>query len=85
MTRRLASVSARKPYFAVAIWLIPAVIGGGLADNAGEGLNFGFVDFLKPATTTELTLGSGAESSRADKLLEEGFGDTISWTEFVIV
>ena len=85
MTKYLASVSARRPHLVVAIWLVLAVIGGGLADDAGLGLNFGFVDILKPATTTELTLGSGAESSRADKLLEERFGDTKPVHEIVIV
>ena len=85
MTKGLASISARRPYLVVAIWLILAIIGGGLADDAGLGLNIGFVDLLKPATTTELTLGSGAESSRADKLLEEGFGDVKPIHEIVIV
>ncbi len=85
MTKYLARISARRPYLVVAVWLILAVIGGGLADDAGLGLNFEFVDFLKPATTTELTLGSGAESSRADKLLEEGFGDTKPIHEIIII
>ena len=85
MTKYLARISARRPYLIVTLWLILAVIGGGLADDAGLGLNFGFVDLLKPATTTELTLGSGAESSRADMLLEEGFGDTKPIHEIVIV
>ena len=85
MTEYLARVSARKPYLVIAIWGILAIVGGILADDAGLGLNFGFTDALKPATTTELTLSGGAESSRADKLLEERFGDTKPVQEIIIV
>ena len=85
MTGYLAGISARRPLLVIAIWVVLAVVGGALADDAGLGLNFGFVDLLKPATTTELTLGSGAESSRADKLLEEGFGDVKPIHEIVII
>ena len=42
-------------------------------------------DFLKPATTTELKLTGGAESFRAQSLLEERGGQTIPLREIVIV
>jgi RND superfamily putative drug exporter len=85
LTEYLARVSARKPYLVIAIWGILAIVGGILADDAGLGLNFGFTDALKPATTTELTLSGRAESSRADKLLEERFGDSKPVQEIIIV
>ena len=85
MTEYLARFSARKPFLVIAVWGIITIVGGILADDAGLGLNFGFVDTLKPATTTELTLSGGAESSRADKLLEDGFGNAKPVHEIVIV
>ena len=85
MTGYLARISARKPYLVVTVGGVLAVIGGVFADDAGLGLDFGFVDTLGPATTTELKLGSGAESSRADRLLQERLGDTKPIHEIVVV
>ena len=85
MTEWLARVSARRAIAVIAIWGVLVIAGGILADDAGLGLNFGFVDVLDNATTTELTLGGGAESSRAEKLLEERLRGPKPNTEIVIV
>ena len=84
MTEWLARISARRAIAVIAIWGVLVVAGGILADDGGLGLNFGFVDVLDNATTTELTLGGGAESSQADALLEELRGPKPN-TEIVIV
>ena len=84
MTRFLARISARRAVAVVAIWGALAIAGGILADDAGLGLNFGFTDALDNATTTEMTLGAGAESSQAESLLEELRGPK-PVTEIVIV
>ena len=85
MTEWLARISARKAIAVIAVWGVLVIAGGILADDAGLGLNFGFVDVLDNATTTELTLGGGAESSRAEKLLEERLRGPKPNTEIVIV
>ena len=84
MTGFLARISARKAVAVVAIWGALAIAGGILADDAGLGLNFGFTDALDNATTTEMKLGGGAESSRAESLLEDLRGPK-PITEIVIV
>ena len=85
MTEWLARVSARRAIVVIAIWGVLVIAGGILADDAGLGLNFGFVDVLDNATTTELTLGGGAESSRAEELLETRLRGPKPNTEIVIV
>ena len=84
MTKFLARISARNAVAVVAIWGALAIAGGILADDAGLGLNFGFTDALDNATTTEMTLGAGAESSQAESLLEDLRGPK-PVTEIVIV
>ena len=84
MTKFLARISARNAVAVVAIWSALAIAGGILADDAGLGLNFGFTDALDNATTTEMTLGAGAESSQAESLLEDLRGPK-PVTEIVIV
>ena len=85
MTEWLARVSARRAIAVIAIWGVLVVAGGILADDGGLGLNFGFVDILDNATTTELTLGGGAESSRAESLLEDRLRGPKPNTEIVII
>ncbi len=84
MTKFLARISARNAIVVVAVWGALAIAGGILADDAGLGLNFGFTDALDNATTTEMKLGGGAESSKAESLLENLRGPK-PVTEIVIV
>ena len=85
MTDWLARVSARHAHAVLGLWLVIVIAAGIPADDAGLGLNFGFVDVLGKATTTETKLGGNAESARAERLLEEKGGRVAPLTEIVIV
>ena len=74
MTGYLARISARRPLVTLAIWLVVAVVAGGLSQA-----------WLDSATTTELKLGSGARSQQAADLLEDRLRGPEPITEIVIV
>lgn len=74
MTGYLARISARRPLVTLAIWLVVAVVAGGLSQA-----------LLDSATTTELKLGSGARSQQAADLLEDRLRGPEPITEIVIV
>ena len=74
MTGFLARVSARRPLVTIAIWLVVAVIAGGLGCS-----------LLDSATTTELRLTSGADSLRAADMLESRLRGPQPVTEIVVV
>ena len=74
MTGFLARVSARRPLVTIAIWLVVAVIAGGLDSS-----------LLDSATTTELRLTSGADSQRAADMLESRLRGPQPVTEIVVV
>ena len=74
MTGYLARISARRPLVTLAIWLVVAVVAGGLSQS-----------LLDSATTTELKLGSGARSQQAAELLEDRLRGPEPITEIVIV
>lgn len=74
MTGYLARISARRPLVTLAVWLIVAVVAGGLSQA-----------LLDSATTTELKLGSGARSQQAAELLEDRLRGPEPITEIVIV
>ena len=74
MTGYLARISARRPLVTLAIWLVVAVVAGGLSQA-----------WLDSATTTELKLGSGARSQQAADLLEDKLRGPEPITEIVIV
>ena len=61
------------------------LIAGALAVDGELGPGKQLADFLKPATTTELSLTGSAESARAESLLVERGGQTIPLREIVIV
>ena len=85
MTEWLARVSARKPFLVIGVWAVVAIIAGGLAVDSELGPGPELVDILDPATTTELKLGGGAESSRAERLLEDRLRGPTPVSEIVIV
>ncbi len=85
MTEWLARVSARKPFLVIGVWAVVAIIAGGLAVDSELGPGPQLVDILDPATTTELKLGGGAESSRAERLLEDRLRGPTPVSEIVIV
>ena len=74
MTGYLARISARRPLVTLAVWLVVAVVAGGLSQA-----------LLDSATTTELKLGSGARSQQAAELLEDRLRGPEPITEIVIV
>ena len=74
MTGFLARISARRPLVTIAIWLVVAVITGGLGSS-----------LLDSATTTELRLTSGADSQRAADMLESRLRGPQPVTEIVVV
>ena len=74
MTEWLARFSARKPLLTIALWLLVALIGGALSGS-----------LLDSATTTEFRMGSGAESERAARLLEDRLRGPEPIAETVIV
>ena len=74
MTGYLARISARRPLITLAVWLLVAIVAGGLSQA-----------FLDSATTTELKLGSGARSQQAAELLEDRLRGPEPITEIVIV
>ncbi|MDE2902476.1 MAG: MMPL family transporter [Chloroflexota bacterium] len=74
MTGYLARISARRPLVTMAIWLVIALVAGGLSQA-----------LLDSATTTELKLGSGARSQQAAQLLEDRLRGPEPITEIVIV
>ena len=84
-TEFLARVCARRPKTVLAVWAIVGIIAGGFAVDSELGPGPQLTDILKPATTTELKLSGGAESSRSERLLEEKGGRTTPLTEIVIV
>ena len=74
MTERLARISAHRPLVTIVVWIVIAVIGIGLS-----------AQLLSSALTTELKLGGGFESQRAEKLLEDRMRGPKPITEMVIV
>jgi len=74
VTGYLARISARRPLVTLAIWLVVALVAGGLSQA-----------LLDSATTTELKLGSGARSQQAAELLEDRLRGPEPITEIVIV
>ena len=85
MTGYLARISARRPRIVLTIWLLAALVSGAMAVDAEVGPGPELVDILGPATTTELKLSGGAESTRAERLLEERLRGPAPATEIVIV
>lgn len=74
MTRKLARLSARRPWLVVGVWALGVV------------LALGLVQVLLPsATTTELRLGNNYESEQAAALLEDRLRGPAPLTELVIV
>ena len=59
MTEYLARISARRPLLIILLWVLVAIVGGGLSAR-----------LLDSATTTELRLDSSAESEQAESRLE---------------
>ena len=59
MTEYLARISARRPLLTILLWVLVAIVGGGLSAR-----------LLDSATTTELRLGGSAESEQAESRLE---------------
>ena len=84
-TEYWARICARKPILVLAIWGLAVIVAGGFAVDSELGPGPQLTDFLKPATTTELKLSGGAESSRADRLLEERSDEGTPLREIVIV
>ena len=84
-TGHWARVCSRKPFLVLAIWGVLVLIAGALAVDGELGPGKQLADFLKPATTTELSLTGSAESARAESLLVERGGQTIPLREIVIV
>ena len=70
MTGFLARISARRPFAVIAIWIAAVVVAGFLAIDGEMAPGPAFTDVLDAATTSEFRLGDGAESVRADALLE---------------
>ncbi|MCE2464897.1 MAG: MMPL family transporter [Dehalococcoidia bacterium] len=85
MTEWLARASARRPHLVLVIWLVLGLIAGGLAVDGEMGPGPQLVDVLDRATTTELRLGGGAESRKAETLLEERLRGPRQLREVVIV
>ena len=85
MTGYLARISARRPRIVLTVWLLAALVSGAMAVDAEVGPGPELVDILGPATTTELKLSGGAESTRAERLLEERLRGPAPATEIVIV
>ena len=84
-TEYWARICSRKPYAVLAIWGVAVIVAGGFAVDSELGPGPQLTDFLKPATTTELKLSGGAESSRAERLLEERADQATPLREIVIV
>ncbi len=74
MAERLARISARRPLVTIALWVLAAFVGGALSTQ-----------LLDSATTTELRIGSGFESQRAEQLLEDRLRGPKPVAETVIV
>lgn len=85
MTEWLAKASARRPRLVLAIWLVIALIAGGLAVDGEMGPGPQLVDVLDRATTTELRLGGGAESQKAESLLADRLRGPRQLREVVII
>ena len=74
MTELLARVSARRPLVVLGVWLVLVVVAGLLSGR-----------LLESATTTELTLGGGAESEKASRRLEDRLRGPQPLIELVVV
>ena len=86
MTEFLARVSARRPLLIIAIWAAAGLIAGGFAVDAEMAPGpKPLTDILDKATTTEFRLSRGAESERADRLLEDRLRGPKPISEIVIV
>lgn len=85
MTEWPVRASARRPHLVLVIWLLLGLIAGGLAVDGEMGPGPQLVDVLDRATTTELRLGGGAESRKADMLLEARLRGPRHLREVVIV
>ena len=74
MTEYLARISARRPLLTILLWVLVAIVGGGLSAR-----------LLDSATTTELRLNSSAESEQAASRLESRLRGPRPIVETVIV
>jgi uncharacterized membrane protein YdfJ with MMPL/SSD domain/pSer/pThr/pTyr-binding forkhead associated (FHA) protein len=70
----LARASVRRPWIAVAVWMVAFLVGGGLT-AAG----------LKDSLTAERVLGGSPDSKRADTLLQDRLSGPRRLTELVVV
>lgn len=82
----LAGFSVRRPFVVIAVWVLAAAVAGGLAVD-GEVVPGPepLTDVLDAAVTSEFRLGRGAESVRADVLLEKRLQVARPISEVVIV
>ncbi len=74
MTRKLARMSARRPWVVIGVWVLVVAAALGLVQA-----------LLPSATTTELSLGSNYESEQAAALLEERLRGPTPLNELVLV
>ena len=74
MTESLARISARRPWFVIAIWVVLVVVGAGIAGA-----------LLDSATTTDFRLAGRYESEKAAALLEDRLRGPEKLAEIVIV
>ena len=74
MTESLARISARRPWFVIAIWVVLVVVGAGIVGA-----------LLDSATTTDFRLAARYESEKAAALLEERLRGPEKLAEIVIV
>ena len=86
MTGLLARTSARRPFTVIAIWVGVVVVAAVLAIDGGVAPGPApITDMLNAATTVEFRLNEGAESRRADILLENRLRGSERLSEVVIV
>ncbi len=81
----MARFCARRPKLVLGLWAVLAIVAGGFAVDGELGPGPQLTDLLDPATTTELKLSGGAESSRAEGLLEDRLRGPLPLREIVIV
>ena len=67
------------------LWAVLAIVAGGFAVDGELGPGPQLTDILDPATTTEFKLSGSAESSRAERLLEDNLRGPTQINEIVIV
>ena len=74
MTQYLASISARRPFIVIAVWVVLLIVGLGIVDR-----------LLPSATTTDFKLADRYESQQAASILEQRLRGPDKSAEIVIV